>query len=331
MTARLSSLLESARVVALPLRNRFRGLEVRELMLFEGPNGWTEWAAFPEYEDEEASLWLAAAIEWGFEELPKPIRSTVGVNAILPAVGISEIEKVLDRAGQFKTIKIKVAEVGQTLDQDMERIQRVKQLRPDCQIRLDANGGYTIQSSIELLQKLADMSIELQYFEQPVASIAELAELRLTLSKLGLRTLIAADESVRRSTDPLAVEIAAAADVLVLKSAPLGGIKSALAVAAASNLKIAASSALQSSVGLAAELHFAASLPKLEFDSGLGTSILFAGDLVKEPLIPGNGMLELRRPEINLAALDSLKAEDHRRDFWIDRLKRCARILGLES
>ena len=138
-------------------------------------------------------------------------------------------------------------------------------------------------------------------------------------------------ESVRRSSDPLAVELAGAADLLVLKSAPLGGIKSALAVANSSKLKICASSAMQSSIGLAAELHFASCLPELNYDAGLGTGYLFGGDLTADRLVPENGVLELRRPEINTSSLEILKAEDHRYDWWVARLERCSRILGLES
>jgi len=327
----LSALRASARVVSIPLRTRFRGLIERELLIFEGPNDFSEWAAFPEYGDEEAASWLAAAIEWGYQDLPKPLRQTIPVNAILPAVETAEIEKILKRFGAFQSVKIKVAEKGQSADQDIQRITFVRELYPSAKIRLDANGGFDVASAISLIESLRQRQIFLEYFEQPVATIAELAELKLEIAKRGLNTLIAADESVRKSTDPLAAELAGAADLLVLKSAPLGGIKSALEIAAKSSLAVIPSSAMQSSVGLAAELHFAACLPDLDYDAGLGTGRLFAGDLVKDPLVPENGVIELRVPEINLSALDTLKAEDHRYDWWIDRLVRCGRLLGLEN
>ena len=198
-------------------------------------------------------------------------------------------------------------------------------------LRLDANGGYTVLQALELLAALVSNSIELEFFEQPVATIAELAELRVEIAKTGKSVKIAADESVRRSSDPLAVEIAGAADLLVIKSAPLGGIRKALDIASSSNLEICASSAMQSSIGLAAELHFAGCLPEMNYDAGLGTGFLFGGDLTADRLIPENGILELRRPEINTSSLEILKAEDHRYDWWIARLERCCRILGLES
>ena len=321
----------AARVVSIPLRTRFRGMTERELLVFEGPNGWSEWAAFPEYPDEEASLWLEAALEWGYGEVANPKRTEVKVNAILPAVNGEEIAKLLSRAGNFETVKIKVSESGQQLPDDIARIQEVKNLYPEAKIRLDANGGFQIPEALELIEKLSALGIKLEYFEQPVKTIAELAELRLEISKGGLETPIAADESVRKSSDPLAVEIAGAADILVLKSAPLGGIAKALEVAASSKLPIVASSAMQSSIGLAAELHFAASLDELVFDAGLGTLNLFAGDLVRNPLRPENGVLEVRREQLNTSALEIFNAEDHRYDWWIERLERCGRLIGLES
>ena len=331
MNPSLSSLVAASRVVSVPLRTKFRGITERELLVFEGANGWSEWAAFTEYSDEEAATWLAAAIEWGFAPLPKTQRQSVKVNAILPAVKPEEVSKILSRAGKFSTVKIKVAEAGQDLSEDLARILEVHSLFPEAKIRLDANGGFDIAQAMQLLEKLSFEGVELQYFEQPVASIAELAEIKLEISKRGLTTPIAADESVRKSSDPLAVELAGAADILVLKSAPLGGIASALEIAASSKLPVVSSSAMQSSIGLAAELHFAACLDSMEFDAGLGTINLFAGDLVKDSLRPVDGVLEVSRPEVSTSALDTLKAEDHRYDWWIARLERCGRLIGLEG
>lgn len=331
MSVSLSALVATAKVVSIPLRTKFRGLTERELMIFEGPNGFTEWAAFPEYSDEEASVWLRATLEWGFEAVPKPLRTKVLVNAILPAVKPEEIQQVLTRQGTFETIKIKVAEPGENLQLDLARVIEAKSLYPEARLRLDANGGYEVHSALKFLELLKSEELEIEYFEQPAKTIAELAELKLEIAKRGLGVKTAADESVRKSSDPLAVAKASAADYLVLKSAPLGGINSALAIAKEANLPVIVSSAMQSSVGLAAELHFACSISELNFDSGLGTMKLFVGDLVKDPLYPENGELVLRRPEINSASLDTFKAEDHRADFWFDRLERCARILNLES
>lgn len=331
MNPRLSSLVAAARVVSIPLRTKFRGITERELLVFEGPNGFSEWAAFPEYSDEEAAAWLSAALEWGFGNLPIPKRSSVPVNAILPAVSTQDVAKILTRAGKFRTVKIKTAEKGQGVLDDLARILEVQNLYSEAKIRLDANGGFEIAQVLDLLEKLSFEGIQLEYFEQPVSTIAELAELKVEIARTGQTALIAADESVRKSSDPLAVELAGAADVLVLKSAPLGGIASALEIAASSKLPVVSSSAMQSSIGLSAELHFAACLDEMEFDAGLGTMNLFAGDLVKDSLKPVDGVLEVRRPEVSTSALDILKAEDHRYDWWIARLERCGRLIGLES
>ena len=331
MKPRLNDLVSTSKVVSIPLRTKFRGITDRELMVFEGPNGWSEWAAFTEYGDEEAATWLAAAIEWGFSSVPSPVRNQVPVNAILPAVSKDEIAKVLARAGKFSTVKIKVADPKQSADEDLARVLEVRNLYPEAKIRIDANGGFSVAQSLELLEKLESNSVTLEFFEQPVATIAELAELRIEIAKRGNLVKIAADESVRRSSDPLGVELAGAADLLVLKSAPLGGIVNALGIAKETKLGICASSAMQSSIGLAAELHFAACLPELSYDAGLGTGYLFGGDLVTDRLVPVDGVMEVRRPEINTSSLEILKAEDHRYDWWIARLERCCRILGLES
>ena len=331
MNPRLSDLVSASRVVSIPLRTKFRGITERELLVFEGPNGFSEWAAFTEYSDEEAATWLAAAIEWGYGDLPAPKRNSVPVNAILPAVALADISKILTRAGKFTAVKIKTAEKGKSVSDDLARILEVQNLYPEAKIRLDANGGFVIAQAMELLEKLSFEGIELEYFEQPVATIAELAEMKIEIAKTGQTTLIAADESVRKSSDPLAVELAGAADILVLKSAPLGGIAKALQIAASSKLPVVPSSAMQSSIGLAAELHFAACLDELEFDAGLGTMNLFAGDLVSDSLKPVDGVLEVRRPEVSISALETLKAEDHRYDWWIARLQRCGRLIGLEA
>lgn len=331
MNPSLSSLVAASRVVSIPLRTKFRGITERELLVFEGPNGFSEWAAFTEYSDEEAATWLAAAIEWGYGNLPIPKRTSVPVNAILPAVSPEDVARILARAGKFTTVKIKTAEKGQSISDDLARILEVQSLYPEAKIRLDANGGFSIAQAMELLEKLVFEGIDLEYFEQPVATIAELAEMKIEIAKTGQTTFIAADESVRKSSDPLAVELAGAADILVLKSAPLGGVASALEIAASSKLPVVPSSAMQSSIGLSAELYFAACLDNLSFDAGLGTMNLFAGDLVNDSLKPVDGVLDVRRPEVSSSALDTLKAEDHRYDWWVARLERCGRLLGLES
>jgi O-succinylbenzoate synthase len=324
----LTELLSSARVVSLPLRTRFRGVVDREVMLFEGPNGWAEWSPFLEYPDEEAAVWLAAAIEFAFGDLPELRRETIPVNATLPAVAADQVEKVLARFGAFKTVKIKVAEKGQDLNDDLQRVWAVRAAYPDARIRLDGNGGYSVDQAVTIAGAMLENGVPLDYFEQPVSTIAEMAELRLLLANSLLDVKIAADESVRKVSDPMAVVQAEAADILVLKAAPLGGISRALAIANEAGLPVVISSALESSVGLSIGAHLAAALPAIEFDCGLATASLLAGDVTRQPLAPVDGFIEVRRVDVDQQKLDVFEAEDHRIDWWIDRLDRAFKHLN---
>jgi O-succinylbenzoate synthase len=295
------------------------------MVLFEGPNGWAEWSPFVEYEAEEAAVWLAAALEFAYGNLPTLNRKSIPVNATLPAVAPDQVAKVLGRFGSFKTVKIKVAEKGQTMTNDLARIAQVMELYPQTKIRLDANGGYQVEEALDLAKELVKRSVPLEYLEQPVQSIAEMAELRLKLDELGVK--IAADESVRKVSDPLAVAHANAADVLILKAAPLGGIAPAIQLAREAGLPVVISSALESSVGLSMGAHLAAALPDLEFDCGLATAALLAGDVTRNPLMSVDGQIEVRRVEVDEDLLNTFKTEEHREDWWLERLEACYKLL----
>jgi o-succinylbenzoate synthase len=323
----LIDLLSSARVVSLPLRTRFRGVVDREVMLFEGPNGWAEWSPFLEYSDEEAAVWLNGAIEYAFGDQPVQLRDRIAVNATLPAVDASQVLATLAPFGSFRTVKIKVAEKGQTPGQDVDRIVAVKNNFPDAKIRLDANGGWSPELSFSFIKALKGQGIELEYLEQPCKSIEDLAKLRGLIADAGYAVKIAADESVRRATDPLEVARAGAADILVLKAQPLGGVARALEISAEAGLPVVVSSAIDSSVGLAMGAQLAATLPELDFDCGLGTAALLAGDVTREPLKPVDGFIDVRRVEVDPMKLDVFEAEDHRIDWWIDRLDRSFSLL----
>ena len=316
----LNSLLETAQVVSLPLRQKFRGVTHREMVLFEGNNGVAEWSPFLEYEAEEAAVWLSAAIEWANGKLPNIQREYVEVNATLPAVAPQNVATSLAPYGAFETVKIKVAEPGQDLNDDLQRIWQVRRLHPKAKIRLDANGGWSVAEAVALAGAMVENGVPIEYLEQPCASIGELAELRVIFKRNGFQIKVAADESVRKVDDPQAVVLAGAADVLVLKAAPLGGVNRALHIAAESGLACAVSSALESSVGLAMGLHLAASLPDFGLAAGLGTAALLAADLTEEPLLPVNGELVVRRVNPSPRLLAEHAASPERRDWWLDRL-----------
>ena len=268
---------------------RFRGITEREALLFEGPNGWAEWSPFVEYEDAEARAWLNAALDQAFG--PKRAVGKVNINATLPAVAPDQIAEILSAFGNFDTVKIKVAEPGQTIEDDLERISAVRALYPSVKTRIDANGGFTVGQALEVAERAGS----LDYFEQPCQTIGELTELRVKLQGL---TRIAADESVRKVEDPMAVVRAGAADVLVLKAQPLGGVTNALKIAAECGLPVTVSSALETRVGLQAGFALATALGG-ETAHGLGTENFFANP----------------EPFGQLASLE-------RRTWWLERLER---------
>ncbi|MDJ1114721.1 o-succinylbenzoate synthase [Microbacterium dauci] len=322
----LRDLLDSARVVALPLAARFRGVEVREALLFEGPEGWSEFSPFVEYDDAEAATWLAAAIEFGWRPTPAALRDTVPVNATVPAVAAASVPEILARFDGCRTAKVKVAERGQRLDDDIARVRAVRAaMGPEGRIRVDANGGWNVDEAEHAVHALAEFDLE--YIEQPCATVDELAELRRRIAYMGIS--VAADESVRKATDPLAVARAGAADLLVIKAQPLGGVRRALEIVAEAGLPAVVSSALDTSIGLSMGVTLAASLPDLEFDCGLGTASLFTDDVTDARLLPRAGAVSVGRITPSAARLDRLAASDDRREWWLARLERChARLAG---
>ncbi|MFD6056184.1 o-succinylbenzoate synthase [Agromyces sp. NPDC060279] len=321
----LHELLATARVVALPLVTRFRGIDVREALLLEGPEGWTEFSPFAEYADEEAAVWLAAAIDFGWTAPPDPLRDRIPVNATVPAVDPDSVPAVLGRFPGCRTAKVKVAAADQTLAQDVARVAAVRRaLGPEGRVRLDANGGWTVDEAERAVHALAEYDLE--YLEQPCATVEELAEIRERIAYLDIP--VAADESVRRAADPLAVAEAGAADLLVVKAAPLGGIRRALEIVERAGLPVNVSSALDTSVGLAMGAHLAAAVPELPFDCGLGTASLLAADVTAEPLAPEHGAVPVRRVVPDPVLLDRYAADAERTSWWLARLERCAALLS---
>jgi O-succinylbenzoate synthase len=323
----LNQVLATAKVVSLPLRTKFRGVALREALLFEGPEGWGEWSPFLEYADEEAAIWLEAAVDWAFMPQPKPLRDFIDVNATLPAVTPDEVAETLAPFGNFGTVKIKVAEAGEDLNNDLRRIFMTRKLFPQAKIRLDANGGYTPEQALMIAATMIENGVPLEYLEQPCKSVAELVQLRKTFAQLRLSVLVAADESVRKASDPIAVANAGGADLLVLKVAPLGGVAAALEIAQQAGLPVVVSSALETSIGLAMGLHLAACLRELPYASGLGTAALLDADVVSEPLIPIDGKLPVTRPQANAELLETHAASPERTQWWLERLERCWALL----
>ncbi|UZX04301.1 o-succinylbenzoate synthase [Arthrobacter sp. CDRTa11] len=321
----LEELLASAHVVSLPMRVKFRGIMEREALLLHGPLGWGEFGPFPEYADGEASRWLAAAVEAGWQGFPPPLRSSIPVNATVPAVSADRVPDVLARFGRVDAVKVKVAERGHTLDDDAARLAAVRSALPDAAIRVDANGGWDVPTAVSALTRLAGVGLE--YAEQPVPTIDGLAEVRSRLRAAGTPVLIAADESVRKESDPLRVARAGAADLIVVKVAPLGGVRRALEIVAQAGLPAVVSSALDTSVGIRAGLALAASLPELPYACGLGTVSLFESDISTDPLVADDGAILLRDVSADAGLLSQFAASPERRDWWLARLRRVHTLL----
>lgn len=324
MRPSLQELVNTARVVSLPMTTRFRGVEAREALLMRGPLGWTEFSPFTEYEDAEASVWLAGAIDFGWVKQPRLFRDTIRVNATVPAVTAAEVSRVLEAFPGCRTAKVKVAEPGQTLAEDVARVEAVRRfLGPEGRIRLDANGAWTVDEAEHAIHAMA--ACDLEYVEQPCSSVEELAEIRKRVTYMDIP--IAADESVRKAADPLAVARAGAANILVLKAQPLGGVAAALRIVSDAGLLTVISSALDTSVGISMGAHLAAAIPDLAFDCGLGTAALLASDVTEQPLLPVNGAIPVRRVEVSERLLEQNAASAERTQWWLARLTRCHALL----
>ncbi len=325
----LAQLLAEAVAVTIPLRITFRGVREREALLLRGPRGWAEFNPFLEYEDAEASRWLAAAIEAGWQGWPAPIREQVPINATVPAVAADQVEAVLARFDGATTAKVKVAEPGQSLAEDVERVAATRgALGPHAEIRIDANCGWSLGQAVEALGALARYRLE--YAEQPCARVEDLAALRVELARRRVEVPIAADESIRKAEDPMRVKQLEAADLIVVKAPPLGGVRAALQIIEAVGLPAVISSALDTSVGIAAGVALAGALPQLNHACGLGTATLYDGDVTSAPLVGVGGYVPVRRVEVEPELVQRWSARPERQQWWRDRLTRCYRLLEAE-
>jgi O-succinylbenzoate synthase len=298
----LTGLLPSVRGYAIGMRNRFRGITVREGALLRGPAGWAEFSPFAEYGPRESARWLACALEAAVMGWPEPVRDRVPVNVTVPAVGPQAARAIVAASG-CRTAKVKVAERGQDEAADVARVAAVREaLGPAGRIRVDANGGWGVDQAARMLGKLAEFGLE--YAEQPCATLDELARLRALVD-----VPVAADESIRRAEDPLAVAAAGAADIVVLKAQPLGGVRAALRIAAACGLPAVVSSAVETSVGLAAGVALAAALPDLPYDCGLATMRLLMADVTGCPLAERDGVLPVRGAAVDAEKLAACETD----------------------
>ena len=307
--------MTDVRVFSIAMRVRFRGITVREGMLIRGEAGWGEWSPFLEYDAEVAEPWLRCAEEAAAGDWPDPVRDTVPVNVTVPAVG-PELAHEIVLAGGCATAKVKVAEPGQALAEDQARVEAVRDaLGPAGQVRVDANGAWSVDDAVAAIRLLDRAASGLEYVEQPCAQVEELAAVRRAVD-----VPIAADESIRRASDPYLVRDLEAADIAVLKVQPLGGVRACLRIAEEIGLPVVVSSALETSVGIAAGVALAAALPSLPHACGLATVQLLTADVASVPLRPVDGALPVTVPTPDPHALDLLAATADRVAHWEARL-----------
>lgn len=328
-------LLAHAHAVSIPLSTPFRGVTHREVLIWEAPDGLCEWAPFVEYDEQEAARWLAAALEagWNRPVLDPAGASRIRVNGILGQVDAAAVPAALDTQGNPLCVKVKVAGPGFSLAADLARVEAVRaHLGPAGRIRLDANGYWTLDEAEHAIRAMEHVDID--YVEQPVEALADMAELRRRLRELGIQ--VAADESIRRWSDIDAVVDAAACDIAVVKIAPLGGVRQALSViekARAAGVEVVLSSALDTSIGIsqaaALQAHLEATHPGT-LDAGLGTVSFFARDVVRHPLVATAGVLEITPPELDPVALEECAMGTERTQWWRSRLERAYALLEAE-
>ncbi|UDY23895.1 o-succinylbenzoate synthase [Nocardioides sp. Kera G14] len=297
-------------VFSIAMRTRFRGITVREGVLIRGEVGWGEWSPFLDYTDPaEVRPWLAAAKESAVLGWPTPLRDRVPVNVTVPVVPPEKAQEIV-RNGGCRTAKVKVGE--STLAEDQARLEAVRDaLGPDGRIRIDVNGLWDVDHAVEAIGLLDRAAGGLEYVEQPVASVEDLAVVRRRVD-----VPIAADESIRRAEDPYRVKALEAADIAVLKVQPLGGVRACLEIAERIGLPVVVSSALETSVGIAAGVALAAALPELPHACGLATVQLLTDDVVVEPLLPVDGFLRVTHPVVDEVALERLAATPDRVAHW---------------
>ncbi len=309
-------MFSAAFAYALPLRDRFRGITVREGLLVRGATGWAEWSPFAEYVRPEIDAWWRATVEAATLGFPAPVRERVPVNVTVPAVGPERAHQIVADSS-CRTAKVKVAEPGQSFGEDLARVEAVRDaLGPGGRLRVDVNGHWEVDTAFRHLRDLS--GFDLEYAEQPCADVAELAELRRRLARSGVNVLIAADESIRRAGDPERVVAEEAADIAVLKVQPLGGVRACLDLAERLGLPVVVSSALESSVGLAAGVALAAALPELPYACGLNTATMFTGDVTATPLVAQAGEIAVRAVEVDMTG--EWQAGPAVTTRWLERL-----------
>lgn len=315
-------LLESMRVFALPTKTNFRGVTLREVALIKGEYGWAEFSPFLEYDDRESSRWLASAFEAATQPRPARVRESISVNGTIPATNDKNvIDALVDSYNGVTTYKVKV---GDNLSEDIVRLARIRSLGRNIKIRIDVNGLWSVKDALTNLYAFYEEVGPFEYVEQPCATLDELRELK---SSIHIPLKIAVDEVIRKSEDPFALNLEGAADIVMLKVQPLGGINRSLAIAQHHKLPIVVSSALESAVGINYGLELAAAISNLDFDCGLATGSLLAADIAELPIIEGKIAVTDLEPDLDRPDIQQYEVAPDRLEWWKNRAMRAAEFI----
>ena len=271
----------------MPLRTRFRGIDVRDGVLVRGPAGWGEFSPFWDYDVAESRRWWAAA-RGGAPSTAGPSRcaTSVPVNVTVPAVDAGAGARDRHRVG----LPHREGEGGRARA-DARPTTWPGSRRSATRSGPTARSGSTRTPPGTSTPRSARIARARPRSGSSTSSSRARPSTELVALRRRIDVRVAADEVVRRAADPLRVDLREACDVVVLKVQPLGGVRAALRVAEAHGLPCVVSSALESSVGIAAGVALAAALPELPFACGLATVALFTDDVSSAPLLPVDGAL----------------------------------------
>lgn len=307
-----STLFPEFTVVSIPTRTNFRGVTSREIALFRGEQGWSEFSPFLEYDKVESSSWLQAAFEGANEPWPHLYREKVAINATLPMVAVNQVQEILSGFNGCSTVKIKVDDFST----GSELVEEVLNILPEAKIRLDVNGSWSLNDA---LLYLYDFNLRFgnvfEYIEQPCKSLSDLASL-----KAEIPMKIAVDESIRKNLGSDFSSLREVADIAIMKWAPLGGIRAALLLADEIGLPVVVSSALDSGIGISHSLALAASFKELDYACGLGTVSLLESDICTKPAVVENGYLSVERREPDFSLIGKYVVGEDRLEWWKNRI-----------
>jgi len=304
-------------VLSIPLRNKFRGITTREVAIFRGSEGWSEFGPFLEYDDAEVSTWMEAALEAANNPWPTLHRDRVAINATLPIVEVDQVAGILQRFPGSTTVKIKVDD----FESGAGVVEEVLNLYPDMKIRLDVNGGWDSDEAISnLLEYHLRFGNVFEYVEQPSLDTS-------TLKKIKAQSpiKIAADESIRKNLTGDLAQIREFADIAIIKWQPLGGFKAAHRIAQEIGLPVVVSSALDTGIGISHSLALAASFSELPFACGLGTTSLFAADICGAQFEVRDGALEVQ--SATPVDIERFAAPADRVQWWKNRIMSAGELL----